>query len=137
MKDKLIELRIALATEASVNNLIAEKRADFDAEHVSLFADLHDARKRIMECKETLTEQAIKGYERDGEKKRLGGLGIRLMQDLSYEDKDAFGWAKEHSLCLKLDSSAFKRIAKTQDLDFVEKLERVCVTFPKEIILEE
>ena len=37
-------------------------------------------------------------------------------------------------MCLKLDSKAFENIAKVEDIDFVSKLEKVTVCFPKEIV---
>ena len=137
MKDKLLELKAAIILEGKITKVIAERRAKFEEENANLFLNQTEAREIISGCKIVLSDHAIIGFRQDGEKKRLGGLGIRVMQDLAYEDKDALNWAKEHSLCLKLDSSAFKKIAKTQDFDFVQKLDRISVTFPKEINLEE
>lgn len=85
--------------------------------------------------KEKLKVDAQEDYSKTGEKKLLGGLGIRVGSFLNYDEKQAFSWAKEHSLCLSLDKKAFEKIAKSQDLDFVKKEEKVVVTFPKMIKL--
>ena len=136
-EDKLFELKSAMEAENNIREEIAELREQFETEHAPLFLQQREIQEQINGCKEILTENAESGYAKDGEKKRLGGIGIRVMTNLEYSEEAAFTWAKEHSLCLKLDASAFKKIAKTQDIGFVKKSDKVCVTFPSEIKLEE
>jgi len=81
--------------------------------------------------------EAIKEYELTGQKKLLYGLGIRVGTSLIYDDKTAFEWAKSHQLCLSLDERAFEEIAKSQNLDFVRKEEKIIATFPSKLNLEE
>lgn len=78
-------------------------------------------------------EQALKLFETTKEKKLIGGLGIREGTNLIYDSEEAFAWAKEHSLCLQLNSKEFEKIAKTQEIEFVKKETKITVTFPSMI----
>ncbi len=137
MEEKLVELKSAMDAEERINTEIAEERAKFEKEHETLFLQQVRIREKISGCKEILWKDAEEGYTKDGNKQRLGGLGIRIMTNLEYDADEAFKWAEEHSLCLKLDELAFKKVAKTQDIDFVTKSEKITVTFPKEIVIGE
>jgi len=57
---------------------------------------------------------------------------------LNYTQELAINWAKENMpVAIKevLDKKQFEAFAKSNDVEFVEKEESICVTFPKEIIL--
>ena len=83
------------------------------------------------------SELARKEYEDTGNKKLIGGIGIRVCKILNYEPEIAFEWAKKHSLCLQLNKTKIETIAKAGDISFVEKSESVAVTFPKEINVDD
>lgn len=136
MIEKLNELKSAMLAEKNINYEIKELREQFEKEHEPLFVQQTNIREQISGCRQELTTNALSGFIQDGEKKRLGGLGIRVGINLVYEEKCAFDWAKEHSLCLQLNKKEFEKIAKTQDIDFVSQEEKITVTFPKEINLE-
>jgi len=116
------EFELAMAKFEDENSLAITRIKEIDAETIDL--------------KESITESAKTEFAVDGFKKRFGGIGIRVMNVVEYSDAHALTWAKKHELCLKLDASAFKKIAKTQDIDFVTKSEKVTVTFPAKINLE-
>lgn len=78
-------------------------------------------------------ELAFDIYTKNKVKKLIGGLGIRVSTSIEYESDKAFNWAKEHSLCLQLDKKGFEKLAKAQDIEFVNKCDKVTVTFPKRI----
>lgn len=67
----------------------------------------------------TLRELALQVYAATGNKVPVEGVGIREMIRLSYDPAMAFTWATEHKIALKLDVSAFEKIAKTSPIDFV------------------
>ena len=83
----------------------------------------------------SIREQAVKIYSETGEKK-IGQIGIRIMQVLDYSEEEALKWAKEHGLCLELDKKNFEKLAKTQDIEFVEKSEKATATIPTKIEVE-
>jgi len=133
--EKLKELKDALESENEINNAIRAVREQFEREHSELFRRRDNYRETISNLKSILTENAEAGYEKDGLKKRLGGIGIRVSKIIDYDTETATEWAKEHRLCLTLDKKAFEQIAKTQEIDFVTMAEKVTVTFPKEITI--
>lgn len=136
-KEKLVELKSAMEAEQKINQEIAEEREQFEKEHTALFEIQTKIREQIMNCKVILTENAEVGFAQDGIKKRLGGVGIRVAKTLDYDSNQALNWAKEKDLFLQLDTKAFEKVAKTETIDFVKIGEKVTVTFPKEIKLED
>ena len=133
MNTKLQELKLHLDVETSLKEQIADAMAEFKEKNAWMYAKLEGAQSRIAECKAVLTESAKAGFLVDGLKSREGGLGIRVMNTIEYDEDVALSWAKDHNLCLSLDVKSFKSLAKTQDFDFVKHDERVSVTFPKVI----
>ena len=86
---------------------------------------------QIAEAK--LRDLALKSYAITGEKIVAPGVGIRVMTRLYYEGYKAMDWAMEHKLALKLDSSAFEKIAKTNNLPFVTISEEPSATIATEL----
>ena len=135
-KEKLIELKSALEAEKKINEELAELRVKFEEEHLPLFRQQEKIRNQIVTCKDILSENAEEGFKKDGQKKRLGGIGIRVSKLLQYAEETALKWAKEKDLFLQLDKKAFENVAKTGEIDFVTTKEKITVTFPKEIKFE-
>ncbi len=141
-KEKLIELKSSLNTLAELKSIMATRLEMFDEENKKLSDDIKKYNQRILECKAILKENAIAGFEKDGLKKRLGGVGIQERFKLNYSESDAIDWAKEKSPIMikpSLDKKTFETYAKTnfEDLSFVTNEKRLVVTFPKEIKLED
>lgn len=136
-KEKLIELKLLSEELDKVSDQVNNKQEEFETENKDLLLKIIDLGNKIYECKEVLKEIALVGFEKDGEKKRLGGIGIRVSKYLDYNNAKAFDWAKEKDLCLQLDKKQFEGFAKSGNLDFVEMKNKVIVTFPKEIKVEE
>ena len=67
-----------------------------------------------------LRELTLKAYAETGNKSPAAGVGIREITILNYDSKIAFDWAKAHKMALKLDTEAFKKIAKADPPDFVK-----------------
>ena len=130
---KLMELKLALEDQERIDDLIRIKREEFEKDNSELFMRHAKNREVIIDCKEILTENAKAGFTKDGIKQRAGGVSIRVMTMLDYDDGRAFTWARQHDICLTLDTKEFKKIAKTQNIDFVTKSDKITVCFPKEI----
>ena len=97
----------------------------FDTEKLAMTAcDAAESGLRIL---------AVASYIETGEKAVAPGVGIRVMSRLNYENKDAIEWALEHKLALKLDTSAFEKIAKTSNLPFVDITEVPQATIATEL----
>lgn len=136
-KEKLINLKNCIKTLELKKNELAKEQETFKINNALLFKSIEILNEEISENKLKIAEEAKVEYEETKEKKLLGGIGIRVTTNLNYENEEALKWATEHQLCLSLDRTAFNKIAKTQDIDFVKKEENITVTFPKEIKVEE
>jgi len=91
-------------------------------------------KKEIIDGVETeLRTLALEEYAITNDKKLTGGLGIRVMKKIEYDNEKAFKWAKEHSLALSLDKKKFEKLAKSESLDFVEFKENIIATIPTKI----
>jgi len=116
---------------------LKEKREAADKKFFAENEELMDRITRLSEeqCseKEKIVTAAKQEYDTHQNKKLLGGLGIQIRKKVLYEEKDAMNWAKEHSMCLSLDKRSFEKIAKTQEMSFVQHEENILVTFPKNI----
>lgn len=92
-----------------------------------------NAKSVCQELEAQLRELTLQSYAETGNKTPEVGLGIRVMTRLAYDNQEAMGWAMEHKLALKLDSSAFEKIAKTSNLPFVTISEEPQATIATEL----
>jgi len=136
LEEQVNRLAKVFEEQKKIHEEILVKREEFQKNNAALFATHESILEEIGKLKEAISTDAIEKFGNTGEKKLYGGIGIRVMTKLLYEEPVALSWAKEHSLCLKLDSKAFDKIAKTQEIDFVKKEEKVITTFPAEIKIE-
>jgi len=100
-----------------------EKKSMYDAfiaKHTDFFADVATAATVVGEAEERLRELTLQAYAGTGNKAPAVGVGIRERTVLTYDGKVAFDWAKAHKMALKLDTSAFEKIAKADPPDFVK-----------------
>ena len=114
---------------------LKERKEMFDLENDGLIKNITALNETIMQTKQEFEILAEEEYNKTGQKKLLGGIGIQDRAFLNYKPKDAFNWAKEHGLCLSLDKKAFEAVAKTQKLDFVTEDTKTKVTFPPRLKL--
>ena len=119
----------------SVKEELGKKNIEFKEVNKELFAQIEQIGKEICQIENDIEESALCDFVKTKEKKLTGGIGIQDRKNISYDETLAFKWAKEHGLCLKLDDTAFKKIAETQDLEFVNIDKDWKVTFPKQIKL--
>ncbi len=117
---------------------LSKKREEFDALNMALINRIGVLKNKQEDIKATLWDQAEREFEETKQKKLLGGIGIRVLTKLNYEEGEAMIWAGLNMpVAIKkvLDKKQFESFAKTNELDFVKKEEKVSVTFPSEIII--
>lgn len=83
----------------------------------------------------SLTAEALEEFKETGEKKLLGGIGIREGSTLSYPADKALEFAKEKGMFLSLDKKSFDKVAGDLGLPFVITGTKTTVTFPKVVKL--
>jgi len=71
-------------------------------------------------AEQDLREMTLLAFYQTGDKAPVKGVGIREMTKLEYDAGVAYNWALEHKMAIKLDVSAFEKIAKASPLDFVK-----------------
>ena len=103
------------------------------SEHGNLLEGIALFSQQLTEAEATLRAAAIEAYKATGNKTPGPGLAIKIMTRLEYELKDALTWAIEHKMALKLDSSAFEKIAKTTTLEFVRVDEEPMATIATDL----
>ena len=113
-----------------------EKAEEFKRQNINLINAIAEEKSLQEKIVSDLTIEGLQEFEETQKKKLTGGLGIREMQVLDYEESKAFEWAKVHEMCLKLDRTAFEKIAKAQPLDLVKYGTKKIVTFPAKIQLD-
>ena len=111
-------------------------RDAFEEQHKLLIYGISELSSELMEEKSLYEIAAEKDFRQTGNKKLLGGIGIREGILINYDLKDALNWAQDHKLCLTLDKREFDKIAKTQDIDCVTKEHKITVTFPPKLKFE-
>ena len=118
---------------------IYQKKFDFfTTKNAALLSSIEVVSSKQEEIKEEVRTEAIEEFDKTGKKKLLGGIGIRILSKLIYRESEAVKWAEENMpVAIKevLDKKQFENYAKSSDLDFVDKEEKVSVTFPKEITI--
>jgi len=67
-----------------------------------------------------LRELTLEVYNLTGNKKPAEGVGIREVTKLEYDTKEAYNWAIEHTIAIKLDVQAFEKVAKVSPPEFVK-----------------
>ena len=123
MPENILDMVKKVALYRSLGaKLAAEKKeqlARWEAENAELLEILAQYTSELAEAEPALRAEAIKIYQETGSKTPGPGVGIRLMQVLSYEEAEAFRWAVEHVMALRLDVKAFEKITKASPLPFV------------------
>ncbi len=131
----LIKKQIELKCHEKELNSMKE---DFETRNQVIIGLIETEKEQEEELKEILRTQAEEEFKEKGIKKLLGGIGIRVLTKLNYEEENAMNWAEGNMpVAIKrvLDKKQFESFAKENKLEFVFKEEKVTVTFPKEIII--
>ncbi len=134
--ENLIDLKSKFKRLEELKVMLTKKLNEFETENKVLIESISEYENSCSEVKDLIKVEAIEEYESSGEKKLLGGIGIRVSTKLFYDEVNAILWAKENmpvAIIESVDKKQFETFAKENDLDFVKKEESVSVTFPKEI----
>jgi len=92
----------------------AKKEAFEKWEHANqaLLDEVAVSQKVCGEAEAKLRELTLQAFAETGNKNPVKGVGIREIVKLEYDAKDAFAWAVEHKIMLKLDVPAFEKMSK-------------------------
>lgn len=133
LKQKLTEYKELEIKRETHKSLLDSLKQKFEDENRDLINELNEINQKQEEIKQFAREKALEEYSKTGNKKLQYGLGIRVLTKLEYDEERALKWAFAHNLCLTLDTKAFERIAKTQQIEFVKSVETPTATFPSKL----
>ena len=127
------ELKVLRDNELEYNTILTGLQISFAEKHKNMIHSMATIKEAIGKLEASIKTKALNQYEEDGEKKLAFGVGIQVKKDVLFDDDLAFAWAKETGLCLKLDLSAFKKIAKVQKIKWTYIGDRTIATIPTDI----
>ena len=76
--------------------------------------------KNVEDAETILRQLTLQAYAETGNKAPAPGVGVREVTRLEYDPQVAYLWGLDHRMALKLDTTAFEKIAKASPLDFVK-----------------
>ena len=124
------ELRLALDSFVTAK---ANLEREFEWTNRELFKEFDNTKQLCAEAEKALRELTLQAYAETGNKAPAPGVGIRIITRLVYDAGLALSWAKHHEIALKLDTSAFEKIAKASKPDFVEIQEEAQATIATDL----
>jgi len=119
LKDQIKVVVLARRTAAELKDHRDVLLEAWNKDNQGLLDTLTQAGAEVAEVEATLRELTLKAYAETGDKAPVIGVGIREVTKLDYDKPTAFKWATEHVMALKLDTTAFEKIAKASPLDFI------------------
>lgn len=132
----LVELQnLNKEIEELTEDLKARKEL-FDKKNEKIVNEISSLNEKQAKLKEGISQDALSEFKESGEKKLLGGIGIRETSKISYDPKQAMDWAIANTMCLQLDKKKFEKVAP-ELVDFITVKKVASVTFPKVLKLEE
>jgi len=109
------QIQVVAKGRQAAKALADKKKALYDAfqsEHAELFSDVVVATTKVGEEEARLRELTIEAYNATGNKAPVPGVSVKIFQTLDYDSKQAFDWAVDHKIMLKLDVPAFEKMSK-------------------------
>lgn len=116
------QIRVVAKARQSAQRAMEAKNASYtewENNNRMLLEAVANTRQLTSDAESMLRELTLQVYTETGNKAPAPGVGIREVTKLEYDTKVAFDWAVEHTMALKLDTSAFEKIAKASPPNFV------------------
>lgn len=113
--------------------ILTEARSKWESEHLTTIVAAKLSANICVESEAQLRDLTLAAYRETGNKAPAPGVGIRIGSKLLYDVAQAFTWAKQHGLALKLDAAAFEKIAKASPPDFVVTEPQVTATIASDL----
>lgn len=114
-----------------------EKEAQFRVENDHLYSAEEAFRIEAMNLEDQIRARAVTAYKSNPDlgKAVCPGVGIRVMTDVKYSNSEALEWAKEHKMCLTLDTKAFTALCKSDSTrpNFAEVAEVITATIATDL----
>ena len=83
-----------------------------------LLSSLLETELKVKGTEAKLRELTLQAYSETGNKAPAVGVGIREVTKMEYDPKEAYTWATEHTMALKLDVAAFEKYVKLEPQNY-------------------
>lgn len=141
LKEQIRIVAIERQTAKQAKDIVLTARTEWERDHRMILDEVVIATERLAEVEAKLRELTLKAYAETGNKAPVPGVGVREVTKLEYDFDRAFKWAVEHKMALRLDVSAFEKIAKasfgfqqyTSILDFVMTYQEPAATIAQDL----
>lgn len=122
IEELVAQIKVVVETRRKSQEMANKRKSLYDeflTTHSEFLGDVVMAAMVMSEAETALRELTLQAYAKTGDKTPAPGVGIREVTKLEYNAKIAYDWAIEHTMALKLDTSAFEKIAKVSAPSFV------------------
>ena len=137
LKNGLINLKKLRERREAAKSIMQNARDAFNNTYEKEIAEIDELEHAIANNEEEIRSEGMGLYCENRDKNIGYGVKARILMKLDYAEGEAFKWAKEHGIALKLDTKVFEKIAKADKIDFVQLINKIQITIPKEIKGEE
>ncbi len=128
----VLDLRVAILEHDRAKAALSKRKVEFEKSIEAWTGEVKALGVKVEDLKDQVRPMAIAEFEKTGSKKMWGGIGIQEKSSMTFDAAKALAFAKEKDMFLKLDETAFKKVAPGLGLDFVKVGQVTAVTFPKE-----
>jgi len=135
MTQNIATLAISLADArekyAELKAVLDAHRTEWEATWAELIDFVDDAKNDVAHLESEIRTAGLAHYAANPDSKKLPhSLGIREVTRLEYDPAAALDWAMDKRMYLKLDTSAFEKVAKVTPVEFVTTITTTTVTIP-------
>lgn len=133
------QIKVVVRARAKAQEAIEAKNASYtewENNNQMLLDAMADTSQLRGDAETALRELTLQAYAQTGNKTPVLGVGIREVTKLEYDTQVAFNWAIEHTMALRLDTSAFEKIAKVSPPDFVKVFQEPQATIATQLEIE-
>lgn len=104
--------KVARAREEAAQWSAAHKEAyaAWEKQHEALILSKSHAQQVLSDAEKELREAAEIEYRETGNKAPAPGVTVKEVTWLAYKEPDAYAWALEHKVALKLDARTFEKV---------------------------
>ena len=135
LRTEVLKLKELQETHDRMKATLEEARRKYADEWAETINGVTQLSSDLNAQKEVVAVLAKKEFSVTGEKKLVGGIGIREKAVVRYDEKAAEDFAHSKGLFLAFDKKSFEKAAPTLGLDFVQVIKVPQVTFPKQFDL--
>ena len=132
-ENQVHEVAVLRQWTAEAVNDVKALEAELREKYSGVYAKRDQWQARLTEEETRLRSMIADNYDATGDKRPHPALGVRETTKLTYDDKLALAWAKEHDMALALDKKAFEKIAKASPPNFVTEVVDIVATIATDL----